>query len=367
MKWEQALKKKDFASELINQAYSNLTFAYSSKQKPSPPGVGLEPLDKDNNKLVFLLEDNQQRKIITDKVVPALSDIPTEIIVTGRAYSLPASQGNNNNTQQRQRLRPARPGCFISRFEGNGEGGTLGCFVRLNPTDKENAESGTLADKDKIFLLSCTHVLADISNIQNIGAQGDIISQPHRSNDNGQYNENQIAILSSFEENLFSSQNSDLVDAAIAKVTCQITCSNNNIQNLNNHLILNGYHTTESLAQRIIESSSNSRLSKFGAQTGNTSADINSIISLASRVQIGYNNSNNVTYNTLITIQSELINPFSQPGDSGSLIYETNDNNTKAVGLVVAGSENNDNNTHYTYAIPIDLVLERLKIKLITG
>jgi hypothetical protein len=52
-----------------------------------------------------------------------------------------------------------------------------------------------------------------------------------------------------------------------------------------------------------------------------------------------------------------MVSPFSQPGDSGSLVlgYER-----RAVGLLFAGSE------HVTVVSPIDLVLAALNVELVT-
>ena len=71
----------------------------------------------------------------------------------------------------------------------------------------------------------------------------------------------------------------------------------------------------------------------------------------------------NLQFNNQVEIEGDGDDPFSQGGDSGSLIVNAN---RKAVALLFAGGDlGGSNGKGLTYANPIDAVLKALKVELL--
>ena len=101
-------------------------------------------------------------------------------------------------------------------------------------------------------------------------------------------------------------------------------------------------------------------VSKLGRTTAATYGTI--LATEMDNISIGYD-AGDAVFNGQIEIQSSGSGPFSQGGDSGSLIVDAN---MQAIGLLFAGSDTGGpNNTGLTYANPIGAVLEALSIQLV--
>ncbi len=80
------------------------------------------------------------------------------------------------------------------------------------------------------------------------------------------------------------------------------------------------------------------------------------IIDNSAKVKIGYEDGSENEFQKLIVISGTSHSTFSQPGDSGSFVLDTNN---YLIGMVVGGFENT------TYIMPIESILKKTKTKLL--
>jgi hypothetical protein len=211
-----------------------------------------------------------------------------------------------NPGQHQQRRRPVPAGVEIGPLGGNFVG-TLGCFVR-----RGSGNSGPL------FVLSNNHVLADVNRFP-LGTQH---TQPFSANAAAV-----IAALSDFEPIRFpapGSQPRNVIDAAIASVTNPVQVVLGKMLNIANY-------TPELLAPR-----PGMTVTKAGRTTGVTSGTIRAI--RVRGVQVNYGTRQNpiiATFDNAITITGAGGAPFSNPGDSGSVILDQQSG--RPVALLFAG------------------------------
>ena len=225
----------------------------------------------------------------------------------------------------RRYRRPAQPGCSVGfRFPSQpGEpeprmAGTFGALV--------------LADGASVYILSNNHVLANESQL----SAGAPIYQPGLLDDN-RPKKNQIAELTRFAP--LDPTGTNAVDAAIAEVL--------DPKDALPDVLFIGRPAGVATAELDMT------VHKFGRTTSYT---VGRVTSLNTDVKITYD-VGELLFTDQIIIRSADQHPFSQAGDSGSLILERRTNH--AVGLLFAGS-----NSH-TIANHIQAVLSQLGVNLV--
>ena len=205
--------------------------------------------------------------------------------------------------------------------------GTIGCQVFQS--------SGCHVD---VFVLSNNHVLAD----SNQALIGDPILQPGPV-DGGVLPGDQIGILSQYEPVVLSTSASNVMDAAIA-----FTDYNNS----NYMTPPDGYGAPRN---SVVNPTVNLAVRKYGRTTRTTTGRVTSI---NATIQVDY------TGGTAQFIQQMVITgdnnaPFTQGGDSGSLVVVASGANArKAVGLVFAGAGN------ISAANPMGPILQRFGVQI---
>lgn len=224
----------------------------------------------------------------------------------------------------RKRNRPLRIGGSIGHYKVTA--GTLGCFV-------ERRSDG------KILILSNNHVLAN----ENRAKKGDPVLQPGPY-DGGKRPTDVVARLESFVR--LSSRRSNFVDCALARVMDSVSFDPEKLTGLGK---LGGVSSVEVEDGTVV--------AKLGRTTGRTRGVITAfeMDNVVVTFDIG-----DIRFDDQIEILGDGPGPFSDGGDSGSLIV---DGDNQAVGLLFAGSEHGgEEDPGYTYANPIKTVLKRLKV-----
>jgi hypothetical protein len=211
-----------------------------------------------------------------------------------------------NPGQHQQRRRPVPAGVEIGPLGGNFVG-TLGCFVRRGP-----GSSGPL------FVLSNNHVLSDVNRF----ALGTQHTQPFSSSP-----ADVIAALMDFEPLRFpapGSQPRNVIDAAIASVTDP------------GQVVLGRMLNIPNYTPQLLAPLPGMTVTKAGRTTGVTTGTIRAI--RVRGVQVNYGTRQNpiiATFDNAITITGAGGAPFSNPGDSGSVILEKQSG--RPVALLFAG------------------------------
>jgi len=223
----------------------------------------------------------------------------------------------------RRSFRPAPGGVSIGHYKITA--GTLGCLVQRD---------------QNIFILSNNHVLAN----SNKAKKGQAILQPGPY-DGGTRTSNIIARLEEFIPIDFSGR-SNKVDAAIARPRGR------RWQEWFSPFILQIGEIRGTVAPKL-----SMQVKKMGRTTHLTFGKIDGI---KVTIRVGYNAKKVATFTDQIRITSLKSGvPFSLGGDSGSLIL---DKNNFACALLFAGSRDGS----FTFANPIDAVLEALKVSILT-
>jgi hypothetical protein len=207
--------------------------------------------------------------------------------------------------------------------------GTLGCFVA---TDEDDAPR----------ILSNNHVLAD----EGRGRKGDEVIQPG-SIDNGRAGQDSVGRLAEFVE--FDSSNPNRVDCALATINEDVPFESSSLQGVGN---------LEGLADDIVEID---WVGKLGRTTGRTKGRVTAfeVDNVAVALETG-----TFQFDGQIEIESDSSAPFSNGGDSGSLVFSEEDH--LAVGLVFAGSDQGGTNGQgLTFANPIEVALSELGARLL--
>ena len=260
----------------------------------------------------------------TKDVLPkAVDGLPTDVEQVGSfkrfARAAKARKQDVAMPNPRTKIRPAQPGSSIGFRDPNNQfvmAGTFGALVK---------------DKDGLYVLSNNHVLADENRLPS----GAAIFQPGLL-DSGNAATDQIAALSKFVT--LQTQQPNTVDCAVAKAT------NQNI--VSKDVLYIGP------PQGTLPAAIDMAVHKFGRTTGYT---VGQVTSVDTDVTVQYD-IGKITFTGQIIIVGSSSQPFSNAGDSGSLILERGSN--KAVALLFAGSS-----TH-TIANHIDDVLKALGVGL---
>jgi hypothetical protein len=234
------------------------------------------------------------------------SGIPTDVVEIGEIDAFPF----------KGRYRPAPGGVSVGHFKITA--GTIGCLVR-----KGNA----------LCILSNNHVLANV----NSGAIGDPILQPGPI-DGGTIPADVIGKLLQFIPINFAAPNK--VDCAIAQTSPTLVSA------------LDKAYGKINLP--VVPAALNMMVQKCGRTTQFTRGRITDI---SATIRVSYGTAGSAVYQNQIIIQSLTATPFSQGGDSGSLIVTAQ--TKQPVGLLFAGS------TSHTIANPIQAVLAALGVTIV--
>jgi hypothetical protein len=214
--------------------------------------------------------------------------------------------------------------------------GTLGCFVR--------------GKGKKVFMLSNNHVLANEDNAK----AGDAALQPGRY-DGGQKPKDAVAALDHWVKLKLKSPNR--VDCAVAALADPNNCDPYLLRG-----ILAGSQDGKLVGMvgaGVLDEGLSVR--KVGRTTGATAGRVTAFE--VDNVVVNYG-VGNLRFDGQIEIESTGTAPFSDGGDSGSLIV-TDDGH--ALALLFAGSETGGgaNGLGVTYANPLDAVLSALNVSLV--
>ncbi len=226
----------------------------------------------------------------------------------------------------RKRARPLRMGVSIGHVAITA--GTLGAFVRRTPNGPA-------------YVLSNNHVLAN----ENAARTGDAIVQP------GPYDHgvaaDQVATLSSFVR--LRTRGANKVDAAIARLGAGISFE----------AVLLGDGSTLAGVTDVL-STGEDAVAKTGRTTAYTEGRITAFE--LDNVVVGYD-LGNLRFDNQLEIESSGEGPFSQGGDSGSLIV-TRPGHAAAALLFAGSDQGGRGGLGLTYANPIGAVLKALKVDL---
>jgi hypothetical protein len=222
--------------------------------------------------------------------------------------------------------RPLRIGASIGHFKITA--GTLGGFVRSR-------------DDGSILILSNNHVLAN----ENKASKGDHILQPGVF-DGGKDPEHKVGELLRFVK--LKKAGANLVDAAIASIDATIKFD---------HRTLTGLGKLAGLGDPVL--ADDDAVGKVGRTTGTTRGRVTAfeLDNVVVEYGLGY-----LKFDGQVEIEGADSDPFSQGGDSGSLIVDAGH---RAVALLFAGGDiGGSNGQGLTYANPIRTVLDAMKVDL---
>lgn len=224
-----------------------------------------------------------------------------------------------------RRGRPLRIGLSVGHY--NITCGTLGAFVRRR-------------SDNVVGILSNNHVLAD----ENRGSAGDDILQPGK-HDDGKRPGDVIASLGRFVR--LSSSKANFVDCAVGILKERIR-----------HVL-----EIKGLGQLVGVGpvpESKARVTKLGRTTGITKGRVTAFE--LDNVIVSYD-IGNLRFDGQIEIEGAGTGPFSDGGDSGSLIL---DSELRGVALLFAGGDQGGTNGRgLTFANPLQDVLDRLAVDLL--
>ena len=225
-----------------------------------------------------------------------------------------------------KKARPLRIGASIGHFQVTA--GTLGAFVR-------SRDDGT------ILILSNNHVLAN----ENKGKKSDTILQPGDF-DGGQNPDDKAGELLRFIR--LKKAGANLVDGALATVDGGIELD---------HRTLTALGKLAGLGDPVLVD--DAPAGKVGRTTGTTRGRVSAFEVDNVVVQFGIGV---LKFDGQVEIEGTDTGPFSQGGDSGSLIVDAD---LRAVALLFAGSDQGGSDGKgLTFANPIHAVLDALKVDL---
>lgn len=281
--------------------------------------LGAQPVEGGEYRLAVRVQDREAMRGPLIGRIEAAARGEVEVRYVGRVVkrSAPFFQA---------RQRPLLIGVSVSHFEVTA--GTLGAFVR--------------ADGDDLHLLSNNHVLAD----ENRGSPGDAILQPGTA-DGGRRPQDEVAALSTFVQLEKSATN--IVDAALGRLAGGVDFDAATLLDVG------------ALAPVALPASEASSVEKLGRTTGHTAGRVTAFE--LDGVEVAYDAFPSLRFDDQIEIEGTGAGPFSQGGDSGSLIFSAGDR--RAVALLFAGGE--EGGVDVTYANPIGTVLNSLGARLVTA
>ncbi len=319
---ERRLKAKRAATEYFFQPIASAEAMGETRRLISENivgwGIGIKP-DKDEEILLVYIEESSP----DPEIPPQFGELSTDTI----KVSQPTTHSNLNPTE---RHRPVPGGCSIGHPLI--EAGTLGCLVERDGNH---------------YILSNNHVIA----ATNRAVVGDPVVQPGPCY-GGSPPEDTIAFLEPYQSIDFSldRSNPNRIDAAIAKVEQQVLPE----------IICIGipYSTPLSCYTPFLPGQP---VQKYGQTTRRTTGVVQAI---DVAVQMTYDVENQqctAFFDGQIVIVGDNALPFSEPGDSGSLIVDSEWQ--KPIGLLFGGSNNGEQKV--TYANPIEPILEHYDVTIV--
>jgi S1-C subfamily serine protease len=267
----------------------------------------------DEPSLLVLVNQKLGREYLhKDELVPtALGKFKTDVVEIGQVFA--QTQMLNND-----RMRPVMGGCEIRNVNANFLG-TLATTVIPKGATMPN----------RYFMLTNNHVIASTGSGIATFPLGSHIIQPSSGADPADW----IASLSNFVPIAYNAAASNVVDCALAEIREFDKCSP--------EIYGIGY------VNGVVNPQLDMRVQKSGRTTGYTRGRI---LGINATVVVGYSNGPARFVGQIMTT------PMLQPGDSGSLLLDMNNN---AVGLCFAGSD------QASFANPIMAVLNALHIEFL--
>ena len=320
MQWDNVKELKENATTILARKLVS-AFSTDDNIKTCTPVLGICPTGKQNYHLAVHIRDKSGLELIEPILNQAKGEV--NIQITGEVYP------RINNYYQR----PLSIGLSISHYDDYLKAGTLGCFVR------QKGESDLL-------ILSNNHVLVKDNKYQ----MNNQIIQP-AIKDLGDKEKDQIAILKDFIP--LKANQVNMADVAIAQINSNINVGN--VADLMGLGMLKGVYNDDMEYDE--------QFMKIGRTSKLTYGKINAIE--LDNIELSYNAQlTNCRFDGIIAIEGQKDEPFSRPGDSGSIIV---DSQGYAIALLFAGTNlGGKNKQGLTYAIPINIVLEQLNIEIAT-
>jgi hypothetical protein len=284
--------------------------------------------------VIYVNQKLSLRRLPLANRIPSVLRIPDDRAPGGvLEFITDVQEARFNSLEYTMRERPARSGISIGHFDITA--GTLGGLVR-------DRETGS------VVILSNNHVLAN----SNDGTVGDPIIQPG-SADGGTDPADRIASLTRFVPIDFTPGAENLVDTAIAAPI--------DPQDVLWNTVAIGPEVPRE-ARRLDEED----LGEFVHKTGRTTEHTMGFVqSLFGTVQVKYDLFKKATFvDQIIISQSASEEDFSNGGDSGSLVY---DSQNRCVGLLFAGSQGSEGAPGTTIINPIQFVLQALNVELLAS
>lgn len=298
-------------------------------------GVGIGFGDPESTALAAGAPGEPTLTLFTESVLPqeSLMNQVAQSAGTRALSTVPMQQvpvGSVDAYSHRARHRPAPGGVSVGHVDITA--GTLG----------SRAIGRTAPWNNRHLVLSNNHVLAN----SNAGRVNDSIIQPGRA-DGGRHPADQIAVLARWVPINFGGS-PNLVDCAFGWAWHE------RIRGEQYYLSAGqpAYYRT---GTDPLPATLGLTVGKSGRTTGLTMGRVTQI---GVSVNVNYGGSGVALFRNQIAIQSVNANPFSQGGDSGSLIWNWA-NGVRPVGLLFAGGGNT------TFANPIGAVLSALDISLL--
>lgn len=335
---DQVLQAKERVEAFLKTESTSQSSAYSLGSAAGIVGVGVGYAERDLDQIaeagpgtptlnLYVAEpihEEQARAMLFDDVgVQAVQDdnMAVNVYVTGPIDAL----------ANRAKVRPAPGGFSIGNARVN-SAGTLGCLARGRQAPRNN----------RVLLLTNNHVAA----LSNAGRYGDPIVQPGRL-DGGVNPRDRIAILERFITIFFDGR-PNYVDCATGWCWHQLVRPDIGY-------VSGGTIRTFRVASTPVPCARNMLVGKSGRTTQLRSGRV---LDCNATIRVNYGSGKVALFRDQITIQGTN-GLFSQPGDSGSLVW-TWDARRNPVGLLFAGGGN------LTFANKIGRVLSALDINLYT-
>lgn len=286
-----------------------------------PICAGIAPATRKGEYLLAIrlgVEELQHTRVFSRFVEKYDKELDVQVI--GETFAL-------NQRWNQERVRPLQPGVSVAHVRVTA--GTLGAFVSPK-------KGGPMR------MLSNNHVLANT----NRGKKGDKIVQPG-SVDSGSVPEDVVGVLDTFKMISFTKPNQ--VDAAVATVNRGIETKVNSFRGIG--------RIREIVPPETFLADSPTVL-KVGRTTGKTVGRVTAIE--VDGIRVSFGGGKIARFDGQIEIGPDAEQPFSAPGDSGSLVVSSD---RCATGLLFAGTQFGS----LTFANPIELVLDGFGVELVLG
>jgi len=233
-----------------------------------------------------------------------------------------AHDGADDTANLRKVCRPLVIGCSVAHIASTA--GTLGLIARHRKTGRS-------------VLLSNTHVLAQTGK----GKPGDVVIQPGRLDGGG--SDDHVGALLDFVA--LKIPGSNQVDAAIAVVDDSVNLTPNALPGVGAFSIPNDDHIMPG-----------TKVMKLGRTTGLTHGEITA--TELDDIAVDYD-TGTATFDQQIEITGMPDHPFSDAGDSGSLVL---DEQMHAIGLIFCGNPNANDGRGLSYANHLPKVMAGLDL-----